>query len=207
MGAESRRIIQNDALFARVSPGKTSAMGDWIDGEGYRANVGIVLMRDGGDVFLGQRTGARGWQFPQGGIRQGEPVEQALYRELREEIGLERPQVAVVAATGDWIRYRLPKRYVRRGRGPLCIGQKQRWFLLKLAVPEDTVRFTFTHTDEPEFDDWRWSNYWDPVREVIYFKRPVYVQMLNELAPAAFPDGAPPKPEWWETEATMAAED
>ena len=121
------------ALFGRVAPGKTFVMGDWIDSEGFRANVGIVLMRGTGEVFLGQRTGGKGWQFPQGGVRQGEPVEQALYRELQEEIGLEREHVAIVASTADWIPYRLPKRYVRRGRGPTCIGQKQRWFLLRLA--------------------------------------------------------------------------
>ena len=182
-------------------------MSDWIDAEGYRANVGIVLMRDNGDVFLGQRTGARGWQFPQGGVRQGEPIEQALYRELLEEIGLERRHVSLAGSTADWIRYKLPKRYVRRGRGPLCIGQKQRWYLLKLALPEGSVRFSFTHTNEPEFDGWRWANYWEPVREVIYFKRPVYVQMLTELAPVAFPAGAPPKPAWWDSEIAVTAED
>jgi len=195
------------ALFGRVAPGKTWLMSDLIDSEGYRANVGIVLMRDSGEVFLGQRTGGRGWQFPQGGVRQGEPAEQALYRELQEEIGLEREQVSMVASTTDWIRYRLPKRYVRRGRGPTCIGQKQRWFLLRLAVPEASADFSFTHTNEPEFDGWRWANYWEPVREVIYFKRPVYVRMLTELAPAAFPDGAPPLPEWWQTEMAATAED
>jgi putative (di)nucleoside polyphosphate hydrolase len=195
------------ALFVRVPPGKTSCMGDWIDAQGYRANVGIVLMRDTGEVFLGQRTGKRGWQFPQGGLRLGEPIEQALYRELQEEIGLERQQVLVVGSTADWIRYRLPKRYVRRGRGPTCIGQKQRWFLLKLAVPESTVQFNFTHTNEPEFDGWRWANYWEPVREVIYFKRPVYVRMLTELAAFAFPAGAPPLPEWWQAETAATAED
>ena len=84
-------------------------MGDWIDSQGYRANVGIVLMRDNGEVFLGRRVGGRGWQFPQGGVRHGEPVEQALYRELREEIGLEREHVTVAASTADWIRYDLPK--------------------------------------------------------------------------------------------------
>jgi len=193
-------------LFGRVAPGKTFGMSDWIDSEGFRANVGIVLMRDNGEVFLGQRTGARGWQFPQGGIRQGEGIEQALYRELREEIGLERAHVTVAGSTSDWIRYRLPKRYVRRGRGPLCIGQKQRWYLLRLALPEAAVEFSFTHTNEPEFDGWRWSNYWEPVREVIYFKRPVYVQMLDELAPFAFPAGAPAKPEWWNSQTAVGAE-
>ena len=194
-------------MFGCVAPGKTSGMSDWIDAEGYRANVGIVLMRDNGEVFLGQRTGARGWQFPQGGIRQGEPIEQALYRELREEIGLERQHVSLAGSTRDWIRYNLPKRYVRRGRGPLCIGQKQRWYLLRLAVPEGSFEFSFTHTGEPEFDGWRWANYWEPVREVIYFKRPVYVQMLTELGQIAFPAGTPPKPEWWDSEITTGTED
>jgi putative (di)nucleoside polyphosphate hydrolase len=181
-------------------------MTDWIDAEGFRANVGIVLMRASGEVFLGRRTGGRGWQFPQGGVRQGEPVEQALYRELQEEIGLTREHVEVAASTSDWLRYRLPKRYVRRGRGPTCIGQKQRWFLLRLAVPEAGLEFNFKGTDEPEFDGWRWSNYWEPVREVIYFKRPVYVRMLTELAPKAFPHGAPALPEWWQSELAAAAE-
>jgi putative (di)nucleoside polyphosphate hydrolase len=194
-------------LFDRVVAGKTCVMSDWIDSQGYRANVGIVLMRDSGEVFLGQRTGARGWQFPQGGVLQGEHVEHALYRELQEEIGLERQHVTLMASTSDWIRYRLPKRYVRRGRGPTCIGQKQRWFLLRLAVPEDAAAFTFTNTSEPEFDGWRWANYWEPVREVIYFKRPVYVRMLTELAPTAFPGGAPPLPEWWQSEIAATVEE
>ena len=207
MGRWSTRHSKRLTLFARLSPGKTSVMSDWIDSEGYRANVGIVLMRDNGEVFLGQRTGKRGWQFPQGGVRQGEPVEAALFRELQEEIGLGRAEVSLVGSTSDWIRYRLPKRYVRRGRGPLCIGQKQRWFLLKLSVPEAEVRFNFTNTNEPEFDGWRWANYWEPVREVIYFKRPVYVRMLKELAPAAFPAGAPALPGWWDAESAVAVED
>lgn len=175
-------------------------MSDWIDAEGFRANVGIVLMRDNGEVFLGQRAGGRGWQFPQGGVRQGEPIEAALFRELQEEIGLERHHVTLAGSTSDWIRYKLPKRYVRRGRGPVCIGQKQRWYLLKLAIPEGAVEFKFTHTDEPEFEGWRWANYWEPVREVIYFKRPVYVQMLTELSVVAFPSGAPAFPSWWQAE-------
>ena len=181
-------------------------MSDWIDAEGYRANVGILLMRDNGEVFLGQRTGGRGWQFPQGGVRQGEAIEQALYRELQEEIGLTREHVSLAGSTADWIRYRLPKRYLRRGRGPTCIGQKQRWFLLRLAVADSDVTFSFTHTGEPEFDGWRWANYWEPVREVIYFKRPVYVRMLTELATIAFPNGAPPLPDWWQSEISAAAE-
>ena len=170
-------------------------MSDLIDAQGFRANVGIVLIRDGGDVFLGGRSDGRGWQFPQGGVRQDESAEQALYRELREEVGLEPVDVEVLAATRSWLRYRLPRRYVRRRSQPLCIGQKQRWFLLRMLGGEDRLRFDLT--TQPEFDSWRWVDYWSPVREVIYFKRNVYARALEELGQQAFPDGPPPRPDWW----------
>jgi putative (di)nucleoside polyphosphate hydrolase len=170
-------------------------MTDLIDAQGFRANVGIVLIRGGGEVFLGGRSDGRGWQFPQGGVRRDESAEQALYRELREEVGLEAGDVEVLAATRSWLRYRLPRRYVRRRSQPLCIGQKQRWFLLRMLGGEDRLRFDLTA--DPEFDTWRWVDYWSPVREVIYFKRKVYARALEELGHTAFPDGPPPRPEWW----------
>ena len=169
---------------------------DVIDPDGFRANVGIILMRGSGEVFLGRRTGGRGWQFPQGGMRVGESPEQAVFRELNEEIGLEPPDVELLGHTARWLRYRLPARYVRRNQQPRCIGQKQRWFLLRLR--REPMKFEFERTDEPEFDEWRWASFWEPAREVIYFKRTVYQRALRELAPLAFPDGAPPLPPWWE---------
>jgi putative (di)nucleoside polyphosphate hydrolase len=170
-------------------------MNDVIDSDGFRANVGIVLMRGAGEVFLGRRVGGRGWQFPQGGVREGEAVEAAVFRELHEEVGLASSQVEIAGSTARWLRYRLPQRYVRRNRSPLCIGQKQRWFLLKLHQAD--VKFDLGATSEPEFDAWRWVDYWEPVREVIYFKRPVYARALTELAEQAFPPGQPPLPPWW----------
>jgi len=170
-------------------------MSDVIDRDGFRANVGIVLMDEAGQLFLGRRSGGRGWQFPQGGVRRGESPEEALYRELHEEIGLTADDVEMIGQTAHWLRYRLPRRYVRRDSLPLCIGQKQRWFLLRLTRPETEFRFDTTGT--PEFDRWRWVDWWQPVREVIYFKRPVYVQALTELAGILNPGGAPPHPAWW----------
>jgi putative (di)nucleoside polyphosphate hydrolase len=170
-------------------------MVDFIDAQGFRANVGIVLIRDGGEVFLGSRSDGRGWQFPQGGVRRDESPEQALFRELHEEVGLERGDVEVIASTRSWLRYRLPRQYVRRRSMPLCIGQKQRWFLLRMVGDEQRLKFDVT--ERPEFDDWRWVDYWSPVREVIYFKRIVYARALDELGQQAFPDGPPPYPDWW----------
>jgi putative (di)nucleoside polyphosphate hydrolase len=175
-------------------------MNDVIDSDGFRANVGIVLMRGEGEVFLGRRTGGRGWQFPQGGVRAGEQLEDAALRELHEEIGVSRTDVELVGRTTRWLRYRLPPRYIRRNQRPVCIGQKQRWFLLRLKRAE--VEFDFGKTNEPEFDQWRWAPYWEPVKEVIYFKRLVYTRALVELAPIAFPHGQPAFPQWWEAVTT-----
>lgn len=152
-----------------------------IDSEGYRANVGIVLSNHEGRVFWARRVGRDAWQFPQGGIRRDEQPLDAMYRELREETGLEPGHVRLVGATREWLRYRLPQRMLRRNRKPLCIGQKQIWFMLRLVVGDHQVNLRAT--SEPEFDSWRWVPYWYPLKEVVFFKRRVYESALRELAP------------------------
>lgn len=168
---------------------------DWIDEEGFRANVGIILTNDDGRLMLGGRVGARGWQFPQGGMFEGESAESAMYRELEEEVGLTRGDVELLGVTRDWLRYRLPERFIRKNSIPRCIGQKQRWFMLRLRAPVDRVRFDRCET--PEFDRIRWVSYWRPVNEVIYFKRRVYATALHELGRTAYPNPVPTPPRWW----------
>jgi putative (di)nucleoside polyphosphate hydrolase len=168
---------------------------DHIDSEGFRANVGIILSNDEGKLLLAGRIGHKGWQFPQGGMQKGESAEEAMYRELDEEVGLQQEDVEVLGSTNGWLRYRLPEKFVRRGSKPLCIGQKQRWFMLKLHGPDERVRVDRSET--PEFDRWRWVEFWRPVNEVIYFKRRVYARALHELGPHLYPDGLPPRPRWW----------
>lgn len=168
---------------------------DYIDAEGYRANVGIILTNDDGKLLIAGRVGSKGWQFPQGGMLQGEEPLDAMFRELEEEIGLDRSDVEILGTTDDWLRYRLPEKFVRRRSKPLCIGQKQQWFMLRLKTSEDRLRLDGSET--PEFDRWRWVEFWKPVTEVIYFKRRVYVRALHELGPCLYPDGLPPWPRWW----------
>ncbi len=152
-----------------------------IDSEGFRANVGIVLTNDQGQVFWARRIGMDAWQFPQGGIKKNESPKTAMYRELKEEIGLEPEHVELINSTDDWLRYWLPKRYIRQNKGPLCIGQKQIWYLLKLTA--DETYLDLSYTSEPEFDSWKWVDFWRPVEEVISFKRQVYQQALKQLQP------------------------
>jgi len=152
-----------------------------IDRDGFRPNVGIILSNGNGSVLWARRIGQDSWQFPQGGIQSDENPEQAMYRELHEEVGLQAGDVEIIGSTRGWLRYRLPRRFVRRHHRPLCIGQKQVWFMLRLIGPEGHVRFD--HNDKPEFDEWRWIDYWQPLKEVVPFKRRVYACALRELAP------------------------
>ncbi len=124
------------------------------------------------------------WQFPQGGIRNDEPVENAMYRELREETGLQPGHVEIIGFTHEWLRYRLPKRFIRRNSTPLCIGQKQIWYLLKLIANEENVKLDVCK--KPEFDLWKWVDFWEPVKEVVDFKRSVYEKTLIKFEPLLF---------------------
>ena len=149
-----------------------------IDKDGYRANVGIVICNRSGQVLWARRVRQNSWQFPQGGLDAGETPEAAMYRELYEELGLKKEDVRLLTSTKFWIKYRLPKRLVRWEEKPVCIGQKQKWYLLGLKQEKANL-IEFDTKGHPEFDDWRWVSYWYPVRQVIPFKRDVYRRILT----------------------------
>ena len=151
-----------------------------LDPEGYRLNVGFIIANERGKIFLAKRIKQDAWQFPQGGLIEGEKLEDALFRELKEEIGLSREVVKIMGHTKNWLRYKLPKKMIRVGE-PICIGQKQSWYLLSFSG--DDSQFYFNNSTKPEFDGWQWVNYWYPLRRVISFKREVYRKALKELAP------------------------
>jgi putative (di)nucleoside polyphosphate hydrolase len=153
-----------------------------VDADGFRPNVGIVLSNGLGQVLWARRLGGRdAWQFPQGGINARESAEDALFRELFEEIGLEADHVEVLARTDGWLHYRLPQRLRRHNSSPGFVGQKQKWFLLRMLAADSAVKVDVT--DKPEFDHWRWVSYWYPLGQVVSFKREVYRRALLELAP------------------------
>jgi putative (di)nucleoside polyphosphate hydrolase len=151
-----------------------------IDKAGYRYGVGIILVNENRQVFFAKRIGMPAWQFPQGGMKEEETPDEAMYRELKEEVGLNPEDVTILASTRRWLRYKLPSRLVRHYAKPLCIGQKQKWYLLKLARNEVTI--DLQANGDPEFDSWAWVSYWYPLRQVVAFKRRVYMMALKEFA-------------------------
>lgn len=165
-----------------------------LDREGYRPNVGIVLVNARNEVFWGKRIREHAWQFPQGGINKGESPEQAMFRELHEEVGLLPEHVKILGRTREWLRYDVPKNWVRREWRTTYKGQKQIWFLLRLVGRDTDV--SLRASEHPEFDAWRWSEYWTPLDGVIDFKRGVYESALTELARFLFANPAQQRPQW-----------
>jgi putative (di)nucleoside polyphosphate hydrolase len=155
-----------------------------LDKDGYRPNVGIILLNARNEVFWGKRVKQHSWQFPQGGIKYGESPEQAMFRELYEEIGLKTEHVRIVARTRDWLRYEVPEQWIRRDLRGNYRGQKQIWFLLRLTGRDCDV--CLRRSEKPEFDAWRWHDYWVPLDVVIEFKRDVYQQALQQLSRYVF---------------------
>lgn len=152
-----------------------------LDDDGYRPNIGIILCNHHNQVLWTRRRRHDGWQFPQGGMHKQESPEQAMYRELKEEVGLESNHVEILGRTRNWLRYDIPETLRGRESHSTFRGQKQIWFLLRFLGRDDDVKLDAC--DAPEFDAWRWVAYWQPLKQIIEFKRNVYRQALTELEP------------------------
>lgn len=163
-----------------------------IDRDGYRPNVGIILCNASNQVFWAKRINQHAWQFPQGGIQGGESPEQAMYRELNEEVGLLPEHVSILGRTRNWLRYDVPSHWVKRDCRGQYRGQKQIWFLLRMTGRDCDVRLRAS--PHPEFDAWRWCEYWIEMESVVEFKRDVYRLALEELEHFLHRDARPMRP-------------
>ena len=151
-----------------------------LDKNGFRSNIAMIVSNGCGKVLLAKRIGQNSWQFPQGGIDGDEAPKDALFRELKEEIGLDQKDVEILKQSSQWFKYKIPPNLQRKRSKPVCIGQKQKWFYLKLVSDESNIKLDLT--SNPEFDEWQWVNYWYPISAVISFKKKVYQQALRVFA-------------------------
>lgn len=131
-------------------------------------------------MFWGKRKGTNLWQLPQGGVIESENLEQAMLRELNEEVGLSSKHIDILGQTKQWLYYDVPSHYIRKENNLRYKGQKQIWFLLKLLVNDSNINISFHK--EQEFDDWKWVEYWYPLDKIVDFKKLVYKKALNELS-------------------------
>lgn len=150
-----------------------------IDKDGYRPNVGIILLNKQNLVFWGRRKGEYSWQFPQGGLAENETLDECMYRELHEELGLLKQHVSIIDKTNDWLYYDVPGSWSKQNSN--YRGQKQIWYLLDFLGADYHIDVRSHH--EPEFDAWRWISYWEPIDLVVKFKQDVYRKALNHFAP------------------------
>ena len=153
----------------------------------YRRGVGIVLLNAAGRVFAARRIDTPGdaWQFPQGGIDEGEEPIEAAWREMKEEIGTDRAEL--LAETADWIAYDLPAEVADRVWKGRFRGQKQKWFAFRFRGVDADIDIATKH---PEFSEWRWQDLAEAPRLIVPFKRPLYERVVAEFLPLARPEPA-----------------
>ena len=139
----------------------------------------MVVMNNNGQVLICRRKGTENWQFPQGGIDNNELLEEAMYRELYEEVGLKRFDVSIIGKTNHAIKYDIPSSIRSKVLGGKFKGQLQTWFLLK--IKDDNYSINLNCDDFPEFDMFDWVSYWYPMTKIVEFKKEAYREALIEL--------------------------
>lgn len=144
----------------------------------YRPCVGVMLVNQTNEVFVGQRKDhyKSAWQMPQGGVEKKEDPREAALRELWEETGVDPALVIIEAETKDWLPYELPFELVPKLWKGRYRGQKQKWFLMRFSGGDADINI---QTEHPEFSEWRWLSPDELVENIVPFKRDVYEAVLS----------------------------
>ena len=150
----------------------------------YRLNVGLIIVNNYGKVLICKRKNSNQWQFPQGGIDEGESPIEAAKREIFEEVGIKSSQIRVLGKIKDWVKYEIPKKLAKKNfKKKGIVGQKQKWFIFKI---KSKASISFINDPDNEFDDFAWVSYWHPIALIVSFKKDVYRSVLAELLPIYF---------------------
>jgi len=157
----------------------------------FRSGVGIMLLNQHDDIFVGRRTRTPGgtWQMPQGGIDDGEKPLAAALRELREETGTD--NIQVLAESETWLRYELPPDLIGKAWQGRWRGQQQKWFAMRYLGRDADINIA---TEHPEFSAWRWVPAPGLPNLIVSFKRQVYLDVLEQFRTVGSAGPAPGRP-------------
>jgi putative (di)nucleoside polyphosphate hydrolase len=147
----------------------------------YRSGIGIMLINHQKKIFVGKRIDnhSDAWQMPQGGIDVGEDEDLALFRELKEETGINEGDVKVLQKSSGHYYYNLPYNLQKKFWGGKYLGQKQRWYLAEFIGDENAINIK---TEDPEFSDWKWIVKEEIINAIVAFKRPLYLGVIEEFS-------------------------
>ncbi len=148
----------------------------------YRPCVGIALFNNEGKVFVGERIDTPGaWQMPQGGIDEGEDLNIAAFRELKEEIGTDKAEILQIM--DEKIRYETPldiRDRLQKIWGKPYIGQEQTWIAMRFTGQDSDINLEAD--DHPEFSQWQWIDLKDTLDLIVPFKRKTYEILIEKFA-------------------------
>jgi len=145
----------------------------------YRKCVGIMILNDNNEILVGRRLDHPSgfWQMPQGGIDDNENPEEAVWREMMEEIGTNNAEL--IKMSSQWINYKIPQDTLDRlPWGKKYVGQTQKWFVFRFTGQESDIN---VETENPEFSEWKWAKLNSLVDNIVPFKRDVYKKILEEF--------------------------
>lgn len=146
----------------------------------YRFGVGIIMVNKDKKIFIGKRVDNKSdsWQMPQGGLDDGESEDLALYRELREETGVDKEYVKLIKKSNGYHYYNLPYNLQKKFWNGKYLGQKQRWYLLEYLHDDSSININL---DTPEFSCWKWADKEFVLNSIVAFKRKLYKEVLEEF--------------------------
>jgi 8-oxo-dGTP pyrophosphatase MutT (NUDIX family) len=176
--AASLRNWRDVPRLAQDAGSHTSTRSD----DGYRLGVGIMLLNNRGNIFVGQRidVNEEAWQMPQGGVEERETPREAALRELQEELGTSKAEI--IAETKTWFRYDLPIEHLDSSRHGRWRGQQQKWFLMLFRGQDSDIDIA---KEDPEFSQWQWVTTDRLIELIVPFKRQLYLRVLQEFADLA----------------------
>ena len=138
-----------------------------------------MILNDDNKILVGKRMDhpSGHWQMPQGGIDENENPEEAVWREMHEEIGTKNAKM--IKKSAHWINYEIPSETLKTlPWGDKFIGQTQKWFAFRFKGSDEEIN---VGTENPEFSEWRWTNHNLLVENIVPFKRNTYKIILDEF--------------------------